>query len=74
MAPIRGLKRKKKSEKKVDQNVLVASLGSQLKPLDWWDDFSQRITGKYLSPVLLVMHFLSFCLLTNMAYSFILIT
>ena len=47
MGPIRGFKRKKKVEKKVDQNVFAsASLSSQLQPLDWWDEFSQRITGK----------------------------
>ncbi|KAL5554788.1 hypothetical protein UlMin_042189 [Ulmus minor] len=45
MGPVRGFKRKKKPEKKVDQNVLAASLGLHLQPLDWWDDFSQRITG-----------------------------
>ncbi|TXG49717.1 hypothetical protein EZV62_025592 [Acer yangbiense] len=48
MGPIRGLKRKKKStEKEVDQNVLVgaAALVSQPQPLDWWDGFSRRISG-----------------------------
>ncbi|XP_042968605.1 protein ALP1-like [Carya illinoinensis] len=45
MGPIRGFKRKKRAEKKVDQNVLAALLRSQPQPLDWWDDFSQRITG-----------------------------
>ena len=49
MGPIRALmkRKKKKAEKKVDQNALVSvSSGSQLRPLDWWDDFSLRITGK----------------------------
>lgn len=51
MGPIRGFKRKKKAEKKFDQNVLAAaaasssSLQSQPQPLDWWDEFSQRISG-----------------------------
>ncbi|CAB4270727.1 unnamed protein product [Prunus armeniaca] len=47
MGPVRGMKRRKKAEKKVDQNVLAAaaSLSSQPQPVDWWDDFSQRITG-----------------------------
>lgn len=54
MGPIRGFKRKKKAENKkvVDQNVLpsaaaVASpLGSSPPlPLDWWDEFSKRISG-----------------------------
>ncbi|XP_038679238.1 protein ALP1-like isoform X1 [Tripterygium wilfordii] len=41
-------KRRKKAEKKVDQNVLAADASlqqPQLEPLDWWDDFSNRITG-----------------------------
>ncbi|KDP29865.1 hypothetical protein JCGZ_18440 [Jatropha curcas] len=48
MGPIRGFKRRKKAEKKVDQNVLAAALSSlhpqSQQPLDWWDDFSKRIT------------------------------
>lgn len=54
MGPIRGFKRRKKAEKKVDQNVFDAASASALsslqpqsqRPLDWWDDdFSKRITG-----------------------------
>ncbi|XP_065869897.1 protein ALP1-like [Euphorbia lathyris] len=49
MVPIREFKRRKKAEKKVDQNVLTAALSSLQpqpnQPLDWWDDFSTRITG-----------------------------
>ncbi|KAK9284071.1 hypothetical protein L1049_012331 [Liquidambar formosana] len=48
MGPTRGLKRRRKTaEKKVDQNALAAALlrSHQLQPLDWWDDFSKRITG-----------------------------
>ncbi|XP_021625427.1 protein ALP1-like [Manihot esculenta] len=50
MGPIRGFKRRKKAEKKVDQNVLDSALASlqpqqPQQPLDWWDDFSRRITG-----------------------------
>lgn len=51
MGPIRGFKRKKKAEKKVDQNVLAALLRSQPQPLDWWDEFSQRITGTIYTTV-----------------------
>ncbi|GKU91889.1 hypothetical protein SLEP1_g5699 [Rubroshorea leprosula] len=48
MGPIRGLKRKRKAEKKVDQDVLAAAsgpLGSHPQPLDWWEQFSKRISG-----------------------------
>ncbi|KAA8534247.1 hypothetical protein F0562_031764 [Nyssa sinensis] len=44
MGPIRGFKRRKKVEK-VDQNAPLPSMRSQPLPLDWWDDFSKRITG-----------------------------
>ncbi|XP_010554594.1 PREDICTED: putative nuclease HARBI1 [Tarenaya hassleriana] len=54
MGPIKGIKKRKRvAEKKVDQNVLdaaaAASLrGGSLPPLDWWDEFSQRISGPLL--------------------------
>jgi len=60
MGPIRGFKRRKKAEKKVDQNVFDAASASasasalsslqpqSQRPLDWWDDdFSKRITGTH---------------------------
>ncbi|KAJ9684182.1 hypothetical protein PVL29_016596 [Vitis rotundifolia] len=47
MGPSRGLKRKRKrkAEAKVEENGLATSPLSQPLPLDWWDDFSKRITG-----------------------------
>lgn len=49
MEPSRGLKRKRKrkrkAEAKVEENGLATSPLSQPLPLDWWDDFSKRITG-----------------------------
>ncbi|KAL4323194.1 hypothetical protein GQ457_11G009110 [Hibiscus cannabinus] len=54
MGPVRPFKRIKKAavKKAVDHNVLhsssaivASSLGSQPRPLDWWDEFSQRISG-----------------------------
>ncbi|KAK8542217.1 hypothetical protein V6N12_014820 [Hibiscus sabdariffa] len=54
MGPVRPFKRIKKAavKKVVDHNVLhsssaivASSLGSQPRPLDWWDEFSQRISG-----------------------------
>ncbi|MBA0869766.1 hypothetical protein Goshw_003038 [Gossypium schwendimanii] len=46
MGPIKGFKRRKKTadKKVVDHNVLPSSLGSQSQPLDWWDEFSNRIS------------------------------
>lgn len=51
MGPVRGFKKRKKAEKKVYQNALAASL-SQTQPLDWWDDFSRRLSGKILYRVM----------------------
>lgn len=70
MGPVRGMKRRKKTEKKVDQNVLAAaaSLSSQPQPIDWWDDFSQRITGTNIPQVLCVSHYLLLGLLVNLFY------
>ncbi|KAF5959459.1 hypothetical protein HYC85_000668 [Camellia sinensis] len=45
MGPIRGLRRKRKIEKVVDQNAALSSLPYQPESLDWWDHFSKRITG-----------------------------
>ena len=57
MGPIRGFKRRKKAadKKVVDQNVLpsfatvASTLGSQPQPLDWWDEFSKRISGNIIT-------------------------
>ncbi|KAH7842433.1 hypothetical protein Vadar_005281 [Vaccinium darrowii] len=46
MGPIRGLKRKRKAEKEIDRNGAHPSPGYQAhQDLDWWDEFSKRITG-----------------------------
>lgn len=49
MGPIRGLKRKKKVEKTVDQDDVEAAvsgpLGPQPQTLDWWEGFSKKISG-----------------------------
>ncbi|CAI0443061.1 unnamed protein product [Linum tenue] len=58
MGPIRGFKRRKKSsDHKVDQNASPskdhgASVPSPTdKAVDWWDDFSKRITGTPCIPL-----------------------
>ncbi|PSR93081.1 Nuclease [Actinidia chinensis var. chinensis] len=47
MGPIRGHKKRKRKrvEKVVDQNAPNPSLPYQPQALDWWDQFSKRITG-----------------------------
>ncbi|XP_052187978.1 protein ALP1-like isoform X2 [Diospyros lotus] len=48
MGPVRGYKKRKKVEKKVEPNA-SASGSSEDASLDWWDVISQRIAGN-LSP------------------------
>ncbi|XP_010534478.1 PREDICTED: putative nuclease HARBI1 isoform X1 [Tarenaya hassleriana] len=54
MRPLKGIKKRKRvAEKKVDQNVLAAAAPATAlrggPPLqDWWDEFSQRISGPLL--------------------------
>ncbi|XP_010260062.1 PREDICTED: putative nuclease HARBI1 [Nelumbo nucifera] len=47
MGPVRGLKRKRKVEKKVERNSSAAPAPSEKEqePVDWWHEFSKRITG-----------------------------
>ncbi|XP_058207047.1 protein ALP1-like isoform X1 [Rhododendron vialii] len=46
MGPIRGLKKRKKAETGIDRNGAHSSPGNQAhQGLDWWEDFSKRITG-----------------------------
>ncbi|KAM0953286.1 putative harbinger transposase-derived nuclease domain-containing protein [Dioscorea sansibarensis] len=41
MGPVRGVKKRKRADKKGEEN----SVGCELGDGDWWDDFSKRITG-----------------------------
>ncbi|XP_068644504.1 protein ALP1-like [Aristolochia californica] len=43
MGPVRGFKRRRKLERKVEGEGVSES--SEQEPVDWWDDFSKRITG-----------------------------
>ncbi|GAA0142969.1 hypothetical protein LIER_03753 [Lithospermum erythrorhizon] len=43
MAPIRGIKKRERVEKVVDQS---SPLISQPGPFDFWDDFSRRLSGQ----------------------------
>ncbi|CAI0411414.1 unnamed protein product [Linum tenue] len=64
MGPIRGFKRRKKSsDHKVDQNASPSEDRGASAPslpdkdVDWWDEFSKRISG---TPCILL--FLSYCI------------
>ncbi|KAK6935916.1 Harbinger transposase-derived nuclease domain [Dillenia turbinata] len=45
MGPIRGFKRRKKSEKKVEQSGSASGSSEKEASLDWWDEFSKKIDG-----------------------------
>jgi len=50
MGPVRGLKKKRKPEKKYDRNGSAASGSPEEEgPVDWWDDLSKRMNGRFLS-------------------------
>jgi hypothetical protein len=44
MGPVRGFRKRKKTEKKHKENA-SASGSPEEGPLDWWDEFSSRING-----------------------------
>ncbi|XP_042954335.1 protein ALP1-like [Carya illinoinensis] len=46
MGPVRGFRKRKKTEKKPEENASASgSPGPEEGPLDWWDEFSRRING-----------------------------
>ncbi|EEF27236.1 conserved hypothetical protein [Ricinus communis] len=47
MGPIRGYKKRKKTDKRTEENASGSASGSTEKeaPLDWFDEFSKRING-----------------------------
>lgn len=49
MGPIRGNKKKRKIELKVDIENVFASGSSEEGSFDWWDEFSKRIAGTFRS-------------------------
>ncbi|KDP44193.1 hypothetical protein JCGZ_05660 [Jatropha curcas] len=49
MGPIRGYKKRKKTDKRTEENASGSGSGSgsteKEGPVDWWDEFSKRING-----------------------------
>lgn len=48
MGPVRGLKKRKKAEKQYEENSSASDLMAKDGPLDWWIQFSKRISGNFL--------------------------
>jgi len=50
MGPVRGIKKRRKTEKSYDNNNDSASGSSEKEGVvDWWDEFSKKINGIYFS-------------------------
>lgn len=47
MGPIRGIRKRKKNEKKPEENASGSGSSEKEGPLDWWDDFMKRISGMF---------------------------
>ncbi|KAI4334494.1 hypothetical protein L6164_019178 [Bauhinia variegata] len=47
MGPAKGFKKRKKTEKKHDENGSDSGSPEKEGPVDWWDEFSKRIHGKF---------------------------
>lgn len=45
MGPIRGFRKRKKTEKKPEENASGSGSSEKEGPVDWWDEFFKRING-----------------------------
>lgn len=47
MGPIRGYKKRRKTDKRTEENASASASGSAEKErsVDWWDEFSKSING-----------------------------
>uniref|UniRef100_A0A2N9ETM4 Uncharacterized protein n=1 Tax=Fagus sylvatica TaxID=28930 RepID=A0A2N9ETM4_FAGSY len=60
MGPVRGFRKRKKTEKKHKENA-SASGSPEEGPLDWWDEFSSRINGQPVFSLLVGLGLLLCC-------------
>ena len=60
MGPVRGFKKKRKPEKKHDKNGSGSGSPEGEGPVDWWDDLSKRMNGRFLSFCLLLCSIIPF--------------
>ncbi|KAI5322092.1 hypothetical protein L3X38_031164 [Prunus dulcis] len=45
MGPVRGVRKRKKADKKPEENASGSGSSEKEGPADWWDEFSKRING-----------------------------
>ncbi|KAM2985939.1 hypothetical protein FF2_006281 [Malus domestica] len=45
MGPVRGIRKRKKAEKKGEENASGSGSSEKEGPVDWWDEFSRRVNG-----------------------------
>lgn len=55
MGPSKGIKKRRKPEKKHDSNGSVSGSPHKEGPLDWWHELSKRMNGKFLIQFLIYL-------------------
>ncbi|KAJ8750517.1 hypothetical protein K2173_015668 [Erythroxylum novogranatense] len=50
MGPIRGQKKRKRTEKRIEENASGSGSTEKEASVEWWDDFSKRINGLHSPP------------------------
>lgn len=48
MGPARGFKKRRKPEKKHDKNGSASGSPEKESPVDWWEELSKRMNGRFL--------------------------
>ena len=47
MGPVRGLKKRRKIEKKPEENASASGSSEKEWSVDWWDELSKRMNGMF---------------------------
>lgn len=55
MGPVRGVRKRKKADKKPEENASGSGSSEKEGPVDWWDEFSKRINGIILLDILIAL-------------------
>lgn len=74
MGPIRGLRKRKKTEKKPEENASGSGSSEKEGPVDWWDEFIKRISGMFFFDILIALPYLLLLFLFACIYFLLLYT
>lgn len=72
MGPIRGLRKRKKTEKKPEENASGSGSSEKEGSVDWWDEFMKRISGMFFFDILIALPYLLSFLLVFIFFCYIL--